>query len=86
MKPMRDEILDIIRAYYDAGHIVNLNADVMAHKIADMIELHWDQCGRQSEPALIDDDEDTPEKNAAYHKIMRAYLSAIGRKGGKACP
>ena len=47
MKPLREEILGIVRAYYDAGHIVDINADVLAHKITDMIELYWDQYGRQ---------------------------------------
>lgn len=35
---LRDEIVAFMREYYDAGHIVCLNTDVMAHKLADRIE------------------------------------------------
>ena len=42
-KSAREIILDMIRAWYDAGHIVDLNADVMAHKLADAIELSLDR-------------------------------------------
>ena len=39
----REEVLAIVREYYDAGHIVDLNADVMAHKITDAIERNLTQ-------------------------------------------
>lgn len=35
---IRAEIVAFMREYYDAGHIVNLSADVMAHKLADRID------------------------------------------------
>ena len=35
---IRKEILEFIRKYYDAGHIIELNADVMANKLADIVE------------------------------------------------
>ena len=35
---IRAEIVAFMREYYYAGHIVNLSADVMAHKLADRID------------------------------------------------
>ena len=35
---IREEALAFMREYYDAGHIVGLNADVMANKLADRLE------------------------------------------------
>ncbi len=46
-KSARDVVLDFFREYFDAGHIVNINADVMAHKLADRLDIHWDEYGRQ---------------------------------------
>ena len=68
MNSLRDQLIEMMRAYYDAGHIVDLNADVMAHKIADRIEAHWDQFGRQKNVAMDDWDDwdDEPDSGSPY--------------------
>ena len=65
-KSAREVILGMIRAWYDAGHIVNLNADVMAHKLADAIELHWDQFGHQRSAIPDDCWDDEPDSGSPY--------------------
>lgn len=49
---MRDVILQFFREYYDAGHIVALNVDVMAHKLADRLEQKSNLTNEQLNDAI----------------------------------
>ena len=83
-KETRAEILRLFGEYYAAGHIVGINADVLAHKFADRLEFDSPPIAEVDAKTFTTiDSRDTPQKvvYAKYaEELYGRMITVIGSR------